>query len=210
MSIKNIRQFNSILSSVANVEQHYSDLLSFAVAQIERHGNKDPLLTFANSSFIRTKQGKVKSAYKPLIRWINAACPALAIGQRVDNKVTKFTADNLPLALSGINVIFDSQKSSEVTPYTEWLESQAADKPESAPASSVSANSLVKYLQGKLQLKITAADISELDALAQAAKALLAACASIDLPQIESTAMDSLSEVKPSAVSKAAGNKKAA
>lgn len=207
MTIKNIRQFNSILSSVASVEKHYTDLLSFAVAQIERHGNKDPLLTFVNSSFIRTKQGKVKAAYKPLIRWINSACPALTLGQRDDGKVVKFTADNLPLAITGNMAIFDAQKPADVVPYTDWLEQQSADKPASTPASSVSASSLVKYLQGKLALQITAQDIGELDALANVAKALLAACASIELPQIESAAVDALNEVKPSPKSKAAPKK---
>ena len=210
MTIKNIRQFNSILLSVANVEQHYTDLLVFAVDNISRHGNKDPMLSLLNAPFLRTKQGKIKAAYKPLIRWIQAACPALTIGQRADNKITRYTADNMPLALSGNSVIFDNQKAIDVVPYTEWLEQQSADKPESTQANSVTATSLIKYLNSKLELRITVVDISELDALASAAKALLAACADIELPQVDADRQSELDQVKPSSASKAASKKKAA
>ena len=209
ITIKNSRQFNSILQNVSCIESNFTALLQFSVTQIERHGNKDNILSLLNADFIRTKNGKVKAAYKPLIRWINAACPALTIGQRADNKISKFTADNLPLALSGNNVIFDTQKSADVMPYTEWLENQAADKPATDPANSVSASSLIKYLNAKLELKITAQDIGELDQLANVAKALLAACASIELPQVDVTAVDALNEVKPSGRSKAAPKKPA-
>lgn len=210
MTIKNIRQFNSILSSVADVEKNYTNLLTFAVSNMEKHGNKDPLLSLLNAPFLRTKQGKVKASYKPLIRWIQAACPALTIGQRADNKVSRFTAENLPLVIAGNNVIFDAQKSAGVLPYTEWLEAQAAEKSESTPSDSVSVSSIVKYINSKLELRITAANIGELDALASAAKELLAACAGIELPQVDATRMDELDDVKPSSASKSAGKKKPA
>src|SRR5678809_1342897 len=99
MTIKNIRQFNAILTTVGNVEQHYTDLLTFAVDNKNRHGNKDPMLTFLNAPFLRTKAGKVKKAYNPLIQWINAACPALTIGERIDEKIVKFSATNIPCLL---------------------------------------------------------------------------------------------------------------
>ena len=108
MTIKNIRQFNAILSSVGSVEQHYTDLLSFAVDNIHRHGNKDPMLSILNAPFLRTKANKVKKQYTPLMQWMNAACSALTIGERLDKKVTKFNANNIPMqsATSSFQIIF--------------------------------------------------------------------------------------------------------
>lgn len=209
MTIKNIRQFNSILASVGNVEKHYTDLLSFAVFNISRHGNKDPLLSLLNASFIRTKAGKVKKQYTPFIQWVNAACPALTIGQRDDSKVSKFNASNLPIKVDGFNVLFDKQKDSTILSFTEWLNEQASDKTPPAPATTVTANSLVKYLDSKLELSITASEQSELDALVKAAKALIVAAGKATLPAVDLQRVDELASTKPSKSEKSAGKKAA-
>lgn len=207
MTIKNIRQFNSILKSVASVENHYTDLLSFAVSNISRHGNKDPLLSLLNASFIRTKAGKVKKQYTPFIQWINAACPALTIGQRDGSKVSKFNASNLPVKVDGFNVLFDKQKEITILSFTEWLSEQASDKTPPAPATTVTARSLVKYLDGKLALSITAGEQSEIDALVKAAKALIVAAGKATLPEFEAVAAETLASVKPSLKERQASKK---
>ncbi|HZK24749.1 MAG TPA: hypothetical protein VFC74_05105 [Oscillospiraceae bacterium] len=208
MTIKNIRQFNSILTSVGNVEQHYTDLLTFAVGNIHRHGNKDPMISFLNAPFIRTKAGKVKKAYAPLLQWINAACPALTIGERADDKVVKFNATTLPAKVDGFNVLFDKQKEVTVTPYTDWLTEQAADKEPAAPATTVTANALVKYLDSKLALSLTASDQSEIDALVKAAKDLIVAAGKATVPDVDLIRVEELANTKASGAEKTA-NKKA-
>lgn len=207
MAIKNIRQFNAILSTVGSVEQHYTDLLSFAVDNINRHGNKDPMLSFMNAPFIRTKTGKVKKSYTSLIQWINAACPALAIGERVDNKVIKFNASNLPVNLSGFNILFDKQKETTVMPFTGWLNEQAQDKAPSAPATTVKAKTLLTYLESRLELSLTASDQGELDALVKAAKTLIVAAGKVTLPSLDETRVIELANTKPSPTEKRAGDK---
>ena len=204
MTIKNIRQFNAILSTVGNVEQHYTDLLTFAVDNINRHGNKDPMLSFLNAPFIRTKAGKVKKAYAPLLQWINAACPALTIGERADNKVVKYSATTLPVKVDGFNVLFDKQKDVTVLPFTDWLNEQAQDKAPAAPATTVTAKSLLAYLESKLALSITATDQKELDALAIAAKILIAALGKVTLPEVDLTRVEELANTKPSGAEKRA------
>lgn len=207
MTIKNIRQFNSILKSVGNVEQHYTDLLTFAVLNIQRHGNKDPMLTLLNSSFIRTKAGKVKKAYNPLIQWLNAACPALTIGQRDDNKVTKFNAGNLPAKIDGVNILFDKQKESGILSYTDWLTEQASDKAPASPATAVKAKTLITYLESRLELSLTASDQTEIDNLVKAAKALIIAAGKATVPAADETRVVELANTKPSKAEKSAGVK---
>lgn len=196
MTIKNIRQFNSILSSVGNVEQHYTDLLTFAVDNIHRHGNKDPMLSFINAGFIRTKAGKVKKAYNSLIQWINAACPALTIGERIENKVTKFSAATLPAKIDGFNIILDKQKDVTVLPFTDWLTEQSEDKAPAAPATTVSAKTLLSYLEGKLALSLTASDQTELDELVKAAKALIIAAGKATVPAVDTERVAELVKTK--------------
>lgn len=209
MTIKNIRQFNAILSTVGNVEQHYTDLLTFAVDNINRHGNKDPMLTFLNAPFIRTKAGKVKKAYTPLLQWINAACAALTIGERNEDKIVKFSATNMPAKLDGFNILFDKQKDTAILSFTDWLTEQSEDKAPAAPATTVTANALVKYLDSKLALSLTASDQSELDALVKAAKALIIAAGKATLPDVDLIRVEELANTKPSGAEKTA-NKKAA
>lgn len=209
MTIKNIRQFNSILSSVGNVEQHYTDLLKFAVDNIHRHGNKDPMLTFLNAPFIRTKAGKVKKAYNAFIQWINAACPALAIGERIENKVVKFNAATLPAKLDGFNILFDKQKEVGILSFTEWLNEQAQDKAPATPATTVTAKTLLTYLEGKLSLSLTASDQTELDALVKAAKALIIAAGSATLPAVDDTRVEELAKTKATSTEKQASQKAA-
>lgn len=204
MTIKNIRQFNSILSTVGNVEQHYTDLLTFAVDNINRHGNKDPMLSFLNAPFIRTKAGKVKKAYAPLLQWINAACPALTIGERADDKVVKYTASTLPAKIDGFNVLFDKQKDTAILSFTDWLTDQAADKTPAAPATTVTANALVKYLEGKLELSLTASDQTELDALVKVAKSLIIAAGKVKVVEVDLTRVEELANTKPSGAEKRA------
>ena len=204
MSIKNIRQFNAILSSVANVEQHYTDLLSFAVDNIHRHGNKDPMLTFLNAPFLRTKSGKVKKAYAPLLQWLNAACPALTIGERDEKKVVKFNASTLPAKVDGFNVLFDKQKDTVIVPFTEWLNEQAQDKAPVSPATTITAKALAAYLTSKLELSLTANDQTELDALVVAAKALIIAAGKATLPTVDGQRVDELAKTKASAAEKRA------
>src|SRR5678809_136591 len=116
MTIKNIRQFNAILTTVGNVEQHYTDLLTFAVDNINRHGNKDPMLTFLNAPFLRTKAGKIKKAYFPLIQWLQVACPAFHIGEPTivtdDGSPirTIHTAHSMQSKIGGFNVVLDKSK----------------------------------------------------------------------------------------------------
>lgn len=205
MTIKNIRQFNNILSTVGSVEQHYTDLLSFAVDNINRHGNKDPMLSLLNAPFIRTKAGKVKKQYVPLIQWINAACPALTVGQREDKKVSKFNASNLPVKVDGFNVIFDKKKETTVQPFAEWLNDQAADKTPAAPSTKVTAKSLLSYLESKLTLTLTANDQSEIDALVKAAKDLIVAAGKATLPVVDETRVEELASTKASPSEKRAG-----
>ena len=209
MTIKNIRQFNAILSTVGNIEQHYTDLLTFSVDNIHRHGNKDPLLSFMNAEFIRTKAGKVKKQYNTLIQWINAACPALTIGERIDNKVVKFNAGNMPAKLDGFNILFDKQKDIAILSFTEWLNDQAADKTPAVPTTKVTAKTLINYLESKLALDITASDQSELDALVKAAKALITAAGNATLPAIDETRVEELASTKASPAEKRASKKAA-
>lgn len=204
MSIKNIRQFNAILSSVANVEQHYTDLLSFAVDNIHRHGNKDPMLSFLNAPFLRTKTNKVKKAYAPLLQWLNAACPALTIGERDEKKVVKFNASTLPAKVESFNILFDKQKETVIVPFTEWLNEQAQDKAPAAPATAITAKALVTYLTSKLELNLTANDQTELDALVVAAKALILAAGKVALPAVDDTRVAELAKTKASAAEKRA------
>lgn len=209
MTIKNIRQFNAILTSVGNVEQHYTDLLTFAVDNIHRHGNKDPMLSFLNAPFLRTKAGKVKKAYAPLIQWINAACPALTVGERAENKVVKYSATTLPAKVDGFNVLFDKQKDMAILSFTDWLTEQAADKEPAAPATTVTAKSLAKYLESKLELSLTANDQLEIDALVSAAKSLIIAAGTVKVAEVDMTRVDELANTKPSGAEKRA-NKVAA
>lgn len=204
MTIKNIRQFNAILSSVANVEQHYTDLLVFSVDNIHRHGNKDPILTFLNAPFLRTKAGKVKKAYASLLQWINAACPALTIGERDEKKVVKFSAVTIPAKVDGFNILFDKQKENTVMPFTEWLNEQAKDKAPFAPATTVTAKALLSYLESKLELNLMANDQTEIDALVLAAKALIVAAGKATLPSVDGTRVDELAKTKASAAEKRA------
>ena len=207
MTIKNIRQFNAILSTVGNVEQHYTDLLTFAVDNINRHGNKDPMLSFLNAPFIRTKAGKVKKAYAPLLQWINAACPALTIGERADNKVVKYSATTLPVKVDGFNVLFDKQKEVTILSFTDWLTEQSEDKAPAAPATTVTANALVKYLESKLELSLTANDQLEVDALVCAAKALILAAGKVKVAEVDLTRVEELANTKPSGAEKRASKK---
>ena len=204
MTIKNIRQFNAILSTVGNVEQHYTDLLTFAVDNINRHGNKDPMLTFLNAPFIRTKAGKVKKAYTPLLQWINAACAALTIGERNEDKIVKFSATNMPAKLDGFNILFDKQKDTAILSFTDWLTEQSEDKAPAAPATTVTANALVKYLEGKLALSLTASDQSEVDALVKAAKALIIAAGKATLPDVDLIRVEELANTTASGAEKTA------
>ena len=205
MTIKNIRQFNAILSTVGNVEKHYTDLLTFAVDNINRHGNKDPILSLLNAPFLRTKTNKVKKQYAPLFQWINAACPALIIGQRDDNKVTKFNAATLPAKVDGFNVLFDKQKDTTVFSFTDWLDDQAQDKAPAAPATTVAAKTLLAYLESKLELSLTANDQTELDALVKAAKTLIVAAGKATLPAVDDGRVAELAKTKASAAEKRAG-----
>ena len=204
MSIKNIRQFNSILSAVGSVEQHYTDLLTFAVYNISKHGNKDPMLSFLNVPFIRTKAGKVKKAYAPLLQWIAAACPALTIGERTDDKVVKYSATTLPAKVDGFNVLFDKQKDVTVLPFTDWLNDQAQDKAPAKPATSVTAKALLSYLESKIELNLTANDQAELDSLVSAAKALIIAAGRATLPAVDDTRVAELAQTKASSAEKRA------
>ena len=196
MTIKNIRQFNAILSTVANVEQHYTDLLTFAVDNIHRHGNKDPMLSFLNAPFLRTKGGKVKKQYAPLLQWFNVACPALAIGERDEKKIVKFSVATMPAKIDGFNVLFDKQKDTAIVSFTEWLNEQAQDKAPSSPATTVTAKSLLSFLESKLELNLTANDQVELDALVLAAKALIIAAGKATLPAVDDTRVAELAKTK--------------
>lgn len=207
MTIKNIRQFNSILSSVGNVEQHYTDLLTFAVDNINRHGNKDPMLSFLNAGFIRTKAGKVKKAYNSLIQWVNLACPALTIGERIENKAVKFSAATLPAKLDGFNIILDKQKDVTILSFTDWLTEQSEDKAPATPATKVTAKALLTYLEGKLALSLTASDQTELDALVKTAKALIIAAGKATLPAVDTERVAELAKTKVSSTEKQANQK---
>ena len=204
MTIKNIRQFNAILSTVGQVEQHYTDLLSFSVDNINRHGNKDPMLSFLNAPFLRTKTGKVKKQYAPLLQWFNAACPALTIGERDEKKILKFSAANMPAKIDGYNVIFDKQKDTTIKPFTEWLNEQAQDKAPSTPTTNITAKTLLSYLESKLELNLTANDQTELDALVNAAKKLILAAGKATLPTVDDTRVAELAKTKASATEKRA------
>ena len=207
MTIKNIRQFNAILSSVGSVEQHYTDLLTFAVDNINRHGNKDPMLSLLNAPFIRTKVGKVKKHYTALIQWLNAACPALTIGERADNKVVKFNTTTLPAKVDGFNVLFDKQKETTVLSFTDWLTEQAQDKAPAAPATTVTAKSLLTYLNSKVVLSLTANDQTEIDALVSAAKSLIIAAGKATLPAVDLQRVAELANTKATGAEKTAGQK---
>jgi hypothetical protein len=209
MTIKNIRQFNAILSSVGNVEQHYTDLLSFSVDNINRHGNKDPMITFLNAPFLRTKAGKVKKAYATLLQWINAACPALTIGEREDKKVVKYNASTLPAKIEAFNVLFDKQKDTAIVSFTDWLNEQSQDKAPAAPATTVTAKALITYLESKLSLSLTAADQTELDSLVKAAKALIIAAGTAKVTAVDVTRVEELAKTKPSGAEKTANKKTA-
>ena len=204
MSIKNIRQFNAILSSVANVEQHYTDLLTFAVDNIHRHGNKDPMLSFLNAPFLRTKTNKIKKQYAPLLQWLNVACSALTIGERIEKKVVKFSAANMPAKVDGFNILFDKQKDTVIVPFTEWLNEQAQDKAPVKPTTTVTAKALAAYLTSKLELSLTASEQSEIDALVLAAKALIVAAGNATLPTVDETRVAELAKTKASAAEKRA------
>lgn len=209
MIIKNIRQFNAILTSVGNVEQHYTDLLSFSVDNIHRHGNKDPMLSFLNAPFLRTKAGKVKKAYATLLQWINAACPALAIGERAEKKVVKYSATNMPAKIEAFNVLFDKQKDTAIVSFTDWLTEQSQDKAPAAPATTVTAKALIAYLESKLALNLTAADQTELVSLVKAAKSLIIAAGTAKVTAVDVTRVEELAKTKPSGAEQTAGQKTA-
>lgn len=209
MTIKNIRQFNAILSTVGSVEQHYTDLLSFSVDNINRHGNKDPLLAFLNAPFLRTKAGKVKKAYAPLIQWFNVACQALTIGERVEKKIVKYNASNLPAKVEAFSVLFDKQKDLAILSFTDWLNEQAQEKAPSNPVTKVTAKALTTYLESKLDLSLTANDQVELDNLVKAAKALIVAAGKVTLPSVDLQRVEELAETKASNTEKRASKKAA-
>ena len=204
MTIKNIRQFNAILSTVANVEQHYTDLLTFAVDNIHRHGNKDPILSFLNAPFLRTKAGRVKKQYAPLLQWFNVACPALAIGERDEKKIVKFSVATMPAKIDGFNVLFDKQKDTAIVSFTDWLNEQAQDKAPSAPVTTVTAKSLLSSLESKLALSLAASDQSELGSWVNAAKALISAAGKATLPSVDGQRVAELAKTKASAAEKRA------
>lgn len=215
MAIRDIRQFNKILKSVSGVEQHYTDLLKFSIENIKKHGNKDPMLSFLNAPFLRTKTGKIKKAYIPLMQWLNVACPAFWVGEREVSQTTgsiirtKHTAYSMPAKIEAFDIIFDKQEDTTIQPFTEWLEQQAAEKTPSAPKTKVSAKSLLTYLESKLALELTANDQGEIDALVKAAKALILAAGKATLPAVDETRVDELASTKASKTEKRAGKKAA-
>lgn len=213
MTIKNIRQFNSILSSVGNVEQHYTDLLTFAVDNIHRHGNKDPMLSFLNAPFIRTKAGKVKKHYAPMIQWLNSACPALTIGERSENKITKFSAASLPAKLDGFNILFDKQKEVTILSFTDWLTERSEGKAPATPATArtigvkAAQNTLNGIIAGNLKV-LELKDITDtLELMQLAAQAIARQATSITMVDLDLQRVAELAGTKPTGAETSAPQK---